>query len=356
MQFAINAAGIGVWELDIATNTILLDNRCCRLFGLSGVNELPFEEVLQHIHPSDATAFSRNIEAVLNGENNGQCNVNVRIKTVNGLQPRWVNFSGKTSVNDAGRVTRFGGIAQDVSQTVSQQQQTLRFQQQIISLLEQSYVAIAIIAKDGLTFTAANVVYGETVGRLPHQMIGKRLADVFPKNEIEPFEALLQNVLTTGNPFLAKEARIETLVDGKPKISYINFAYQPLYSDADLPYAVLVVANDVTPQVVAKQMVEESERTLRRTILQTPFAVCVFRGPDFIIETANEKMFEFWGKTAEQVMNKPLFEAIPEAKGQGYEELLNNVLQTGEPFSARECPVILPRNGVPQTVLIDFSY
>lgn len=67
-------------------------------------------------------------------------------------------------------------------------------------------------------------------------------------------------------------------------------------------------------------------------------------------------MFEFWGKSVKDVMNRPLFDAIPEAKSQGYEELLAGVLQTGERFSASELPVTLPRAGVVQTVYINFTY
>src|SRR5205085_12569762 len=59
---------------------------------------------------------------------------------------------------------------------------------------------------------------------------------------------------------------------------------------------------------------------------------------------ANESMFEFWGKTREEVLHKPLFEAIPEAKDQGYEELMTRVLETGQDFAATEQPVILPRS------------
>ncbi len=42
------------------------------------------------------------------------------------------------------------------------------------------------------------------------------------------------------------------------------------------------------------------------------------------------------GKQAEQVMNKPIFEGLPEAKDQGLESLLENVYTTGEKFVANE--------------------
>ncbi len=52
----------------------------------------------------------------------------------------------------------------------------------------------------------------------------------------------------------------------------------------------------------------------------------------------------------------PLFKALPEASGQGFEELLTNVLQTGERLVANELPVTLLRNGVLGTTWINFIY
>ncbi|OLY91794.1 PAS domain S-box-containing protein [Cnuella takakiae] len=119
---------------------------------------------------------------------------------------------------------------------------------------------------------------------------------------------------------------------------------------------VMLLFRDVTEQKKAEAALKLSAQNLRNTIIQAPFAMCIFRGADFVIEVANDSMFEFWGKKAEDVMNKPLFIGIPEAKSQGYEELMTTVMQTGVPFSAKELKVTLPREGIVQDVYINFSY
>lgn len=113
---------------------------------------------------------------------------------------------------------------------------------------------------------------------------------------------------------------------------------------------------DVTKQIEAEQKLKETEQNLRNTILQAPVAMCIFRGPDHVVELANERMFELWGKTAEQVMNKPIFEGLPEAKNQGFEDLVDGVYTTGETFSAQGVPITLPRNGKVETVYVNFVY
>ena len=56
------------------------------------------------------------------------------------------------------------------------------------------------------------------------------------------------------------------------------------------------------------------------------------------------------------MINKPIFEGLPEAKEQGLEALLQNVYTTGETFKAFERPVDLPRNGKVETTYLNFVY
>ncbi|CAN5245853.1 hypothetical protein BH09BAC1_BH09BAC1_04280 [soil metagenome] len=91
-------------------------------------------------------------------------------------------------------------------------------------------------------------------------------------------------------------------------------------------------------------------------IQQLPVATAILKGTDYVVEVANAKMLELWGKTAEQVLNRPVFEGIPEVQGQGLEELLENVYTKGEKYEAHERPVILERNGKLETTYINFVY
>ena len=101
---------------------------------------------------------------------------------------------------------------------------------------------------------------------------------------------------------------------------------------------------------------QESETKFKKVVEQAPVAMAIYTGPEFVIEVYNDKVLEFWGRTAEQVKNKPLFEALPEASNQGYEELLTEVLTTGKTHNAYELPVKLLRNGNLETAWINFIY
>jgi PAS domain S-box-containing protein len=107
---------------------------------------------------------------------------------------------------------------------------------------------------------------------------------------------------------------------------------------------------------LARRKIEESESNFRNTILGAPVAICIFKGPQFVVAIANERMFELWGKTPEQMLHKPLFEGLPEGRNQGYEELLTHIYTTGETHVAQGLSARLPRNGIIEQHYIDVLY
>jgi PAS domain S-box-containing protein len=167
---------------------------------------------------------------------------------------------------------------------------------------------------------------------------------------------LLDQVKTTGEAVWLEDQLVPINRNGKLEDVYWTFSYSSVLDDEGKHGGILVTCTETTEKVISVYKLKESERQLRNTIYQAPVAICIYRGKELIIEEANERMFEFWGRSSEQVMNKPLFEAIPEAKNQGYEELLANVFKTGQPYAANELTVTLPRKGIVQTVYVTISF
>ncbi|MEO5726338.1 MAG: PAS domain S-box protein, partial [Byssovorax sp.] len=91
---------------------------------------------------------------------------------------------------------------------------------------------------------------------------------------------------------------------------------------------------------------------------QAPVAVGILRGERDIVTLANPAICRIWGHTHAQLIQRPIFDLLVEAKGQGFPELLAQVRATGEPCVGREVPVSLPRldGGGVETVLLNFVY
>jgi PAS domain S-box-containing protein len=137
---------------------------------------------------------------------------------------------------------------------------------------------------------------------------------------------------------------------------YFDFSYSPIRKDNGEVGGVLVTVIETTEKKRATDALKESNARYLNNIMQAPVAMCIFRGENYVVEIANEQMLSIWGKQADEVINKPIFEGLPEAKHQGLEVLLENVYSSGEKFVANERPVKLPRNGKIETTYVSFVY
>jgi signal transduction histidine kinase len=91
------------------------------------------------------------------------------------------------------------------------------------------------------------------------------------------------------------------------------------------------------------QALQAQQAAQRRLFAQAPMAIVVLRGPQFIIEQANAQAEVIWGVAIADVLGRPHFEAIPGSGGQGFEEMLTGVLESGEAVVLREVPIELAR-------------
>jgi len=104
------------------------------------------------------------------------------------------------------------------------------------------------------------------------------------------------------------------------------------------------------------EALKRQREQLYSIFMQAPVGIGIFKGPDFIVELINPPLCELYGKTTEELMNKPIFETLLYAKGQGFESLLDNVRLTGVPFVGDSIGVPLIKDGTLETVYTNFVY
>lgn len=186
-------------------------------------------------------------------------------------------------------------------------------------------------------------------------ILGQKGAEFWP--EIWDFiKPLIDQVLTQGEATWHEDQLLPIYRNGKMEDVYWTFSYSPVNNDEGKIDGVLVICNETTEKVKINKELENSNQRYLNNILQTPNAMCIFRGKDYIVEIANELMLEIWERPIEDVINKPIFEALPEAKGQGLEDILLHVYSTGERFTAYELPVKLTRKGKVVNTFINVVY
>lgn len=85
----------------------------------------------------------------------------------------------------------------------------------------------------------------------------------------------------------------------------------------------------------------ESERKLSSIVSQLPVPLVILRGPEFIIEMANDSMLALWQRPFEKVIGRGLLELLPELGEQRFAEQWRTILRTGIAFSESEVPIYL---------------
>lgn len=209
------------------------------------------------------------------------------------------------------------------------------------------------------------------------EVIGRPFLEILPDLADQPFAGQLRRVMQTGEIIDVKESPVLfENADGSIRETYVDYTYQPLSDPAGNRNGVLVMSFEITDRVQSRRLLEKyteelaetnnllsisnnklakSEARFKFLIQEAPVAIGVLHSRDLVVETANEKILEVWGKTVE-IIGKPLSVALPELDGQPFLGILDNVFTTGEPFYANEIMARLEHKGELKEIFFNVVY
>lgn len=121
------------------------------------------------------------------------------------------------------------------------------------------------------------------------------------------------------------------------------------------PFSAAELLTKVRAQIKISTARGMAEQQLRDLLRQAPVAIAIYRGKNHMVEMANERMLQYWGRSAEDTFNKPLLEAIPELKTQGFDRLMERLHQSGQRVTINEIPVLVNRHGNRDTVFTNLT-
>jgi two-component system sensor histidine kinase VicK len=181
--------------------------------------------------------------------------------------------------------------------------------------------------------------------------------------EIWPvIKPLIDQVLSDGASTWSEDQLIPIYRNNRLEDVYWTFSYSKVNDGPGKPGGVLVICSETTEKVNTLHKMEktvtelaESESRLRYMLADAPVAIALFSGKELLIEAANKKILEVWGKT-EEVIGKPLHIAIPELKDQPFLQIMNTVFTTGKPFYGNEVKAFLEQDHKLEEVYSNFVY
>ena len=95
----------------------------------------------------------------------------------------------------------------------------------------------------------------------------------------------------------------------------------------------------MAPKQKPRSASSSSRANLYALFMEAPALICVLRGPDHVYDLVNPQYQQLFGDR--QLVGKPIRDALPELKGQGFFELLDGVYRTGHPYFGKEARALL---------------
>jgi len=227
-------------------------------------------------------------------------------------------------------------------------------EQNLRSMVLQSPMGICVLDAATLVTEIVNDSFIEVAGKPYEEIAGKYYWDTFAEVKSDYEEALV-NVVKNGEPFYANEVEMVLIRYGRPEKIYLTFVYAPLKNIHGKVTKIAIWVLDNTPQVVARQKIEEADKRFRSTVKQAPVGITILRGPQHIVEMANEAYLKLVDRKEETFTGRPLFDSLPEVK-ESVSALLDGVLKTGIPFHGNELPIPIHRYGKEENLFFDFLY
>ena len=122
-------------------------------------------------------------------------------------------------------------------------------------------------------------------------------------------------------------------------------------------YMAAAVSEGIAADVVTQSRIDREAdelRNLNDLFVSAPVAMCVVAGPLYILTFANTAYRAL--ASGRELLGKPLLDALPELRGQGFDELLARVVSSGEPEFGNETPVQISTGAHMETHYLNFVY
>lgn len=210
--------------------------------------------------------------------------------------------------------------------------------QDLFESIDQGFCIIEMIFNEkgepvDYRFEEVNPAFEEHTGM--EDVEGKTMREIIPEHEDHWFE-VYGKVAVTGEPI-----RFEQSASALGRVLEL-YAYPFGHPDNN---KVAVLFRDVTQRRQAQgdregllHEVQAERKQLADIFQQAPSFMCVLRGPNHVFTRANELYYKLVGDR--DLIGKTVEEALPEIKNQGFIELLDEVYQTGESFSATDRRIV----------------
>ncbi|GGW42508.1 chemotaxis protein CheB [Arenibacter certesii] len=195
------------------------------------------------------------------------------------------------------------------------------------NLLLEAPIAIMVLKGSNYVVELANDAYLGMVKK-HKDFIGKPIFESQPELKAQGIRVLLDGVMKSGIPYHGNEVEVMMLREKKGEKGFYNFVYHPIHNDQNRVTSIMVVANEVTEQVIAKRLVEESESHFRQMAERMPAKIS---NADIAgnVTYFNKNWLNFTGLDFEELREMGYHKIMHPEEMEEFGERLQKAIETG---------------------------
>ena len=241
LALAERSAGIGVWDMDMAMRTVRATPQFFRILGLEPTDEpVPIERLRALRHPEDRDQVVTDFQRVLaTGED--QYDAEYRIIRPDG-EVRWIYGRGRVVRDHTGQPVRYSGVDIDITERKRTEEALRESEERYRTLVENANDLVFTLDLD-FRITSANPAVKRLLGYSPEELVGTKLQQYVPAEQLGKHRDMLQRKLTGE----ASETRYEMQVLGRNgRILTLETNSKLSFDRAGKPNAIHAIARDIT--------------------------------------------------------------------------------------------------------------
>src|SRR6185312_11786280 len=190
-----------------------------------------------------------------------------------------------------GNIEGVAVIATEVTPQAELNKKIRESEQRFRNIVEQAPDPILILKGENMTLEVANEPLLK-IWNIDQSSFGKAFLET------------LQDVYFNGKILKGEETpAVFTGKNGKKRVLYFNYVYQPYREDDGTISGVLVLATDVTKQVIAQQKIRESEKNYRKLVTDLPVSLYTCDADGHIL-LYNQAAVRLWGRVPQPEIEK----------------------------------------------------
>jgi len=256
LTLATEAAQLGIWEWDIASDRTLWDQRMHEIYGTtpetySGLHA----DWIKTIHPDDLSLMEREGFALNQGEDGFRSEFRILRPTG---EVRHIESYGYFIRDADGQVVRVVGVNEDISDRKQSEQALAEAHDLLTALLQNSPAIIELYDETG-RYQKINSITSDFLGLPPEAIEGRRFDEIHTPEVAALFMARIRQLVATNQPMVVEDRLRRRGDDGEDRI--LQSVLFPVLTRPNAPNLLGLIATDITELVTAQDHLrQQAER------------------------------------------------------------------------------------------------